>query len=45
MRVFDQTMAEARSGFADLPPDAVEALADEALADVRQAKRSAFKAG
>ena len=44
-RVFDQTMAEARSGFADLPPDAVEALADEALADVRQAKRSAFKAG
>lgn len=37
-RVFDQTMAEARSGFADLPPDAVEALADEALTDVRQAK-------
>ncbi len=38
-------MAEARSGFADLPPDAVEALVDEAVTDVRQAKRSASKAG
>ena len=36
-RVLDQTMAEARAGFADMPSDAVEALAAEALAAVRQA--------
>jgi hypothetical protein len=29
-RVLDQTITEARTGFADLPPEAVEALADEA---------------
>lgn len=38
-RVLDQTVAEARTGFADLPPDAVEALADEAVTAVRQARR------
>ena len=39
-RVLDQTMAEARAGFADLPPKAVEALADEAVAAVRKAPAS-----
>ena len=39
-RVLDQTMAEARAGFADLPPEAVEALADEAVTAVRQARRT-----
>jgi hypothetical protein len=43
-RVLDQTMAEARAGFADLPPDAVEALADEAVIAVRQAHKSPTKA-
>lgn len=36
-RVLDQTMAQARAGFADLPSDAVEALADEAVTAVRSA--------
>ena len=35
-RVLDQTMAEARAGFADLPPGAVEDLVDEAVTAVRQ---------
>ncbi len=39
-RVLDQTMAEARAGFADLPPDAVETLVDEAVAAVRQARKT-----
>lgn len=38
-RVLDQTLAEARAGFADLSPDEIEALADEAVASVRQARR------
>jgi hypothetical protein len=38
-RVLDQTMAEARSKFADLPPAKVEALVDEAVVAVRKAKR------
>jgi hypothetical protein len=33
-------MAEARAGFADLPPATVEALADEAVTAVRQARRT-----
>ena len=37
-RVLDQTMAEARAGFADMPSDALEALADEAVTAVRQAR-------
>ena len=39
-RVLDQTMAEARAGFADLPADAVEALADEAVAAGRRANKA-----
>lgn len=38
-RVLDQTMAEARAGFADLPPDDVETLVDEAVATVRRARK------
>jgi hypothetical protein len=38
-RVLDQTVAEARAGFADLPSGAVEALADEAVTAVRQARK------
>ena len=30
-RVLDQTVAEARAGFADLPPDALQAMIDEAV--------------
>jgi hypothetical protein len=37
-RVFDQTLAEARAGFADIPPEALEALIDEAVTAVRGAK-------
>jgi Ribbon-helix-helix domain len=36
-RVFDQTLAEARSKFADLPPEELEALIDEAVAATRAA--------
>ena len=34
-RVLDQTMAEARAGSADMPAEAVEAVADEAVTRVR----------
>ena len=34
-RVLDQTMAEARSKFADMPPDELEAVIDEAVAAAR----------
>lgn len=34
-RVFDQTVTEVRSKFADLPPEELEALIDEAIAAVR----------
>jgi hypothetical protein len=34
-RNFDNTLAEVRSRFADLPPDELEALIDEALATAR----------
>ncbi len=37
-RVFDQTMAEARGKFADLPPEELGSLIDEAVAATRQAK-------
>jgi hypothetical protein len=37
-RVFEQTLAEARAGFADMPPETAEALIDEAVAATRQAK-------
>ena len=36
-RVLDQTVAEARGKFADMPPDELEALLDEAVAETRQA--------
>ena len=39
-RVLDQTMAEARAGFADLPSDVVEALADEAVTAVRRTRKA-----
>ncbi|MGP0059167.1 MAG: ribbon-helix-helix domain-containing protein [Beijerinckiaceae bacterium] len=42
-RVLDQTMAEARGKFADMPPEALESLLDEAVTATRQAK--APKAG
>lgn len=35
-RVLDQTMAEARGKFADLAPEAMEALFDEAVTATRQ---------
>jgi phosphoserine phosphatase len=36
-RVFDQTLAEARSKFADMPSDELETLIDEAVASTRKA--------
>jgi hypothetical protein len=42
-RVLDQTMAEARGKFADVTPEALESLLDEAVTATRQAK--APKAG
>jgi hypothetical protein len=42
-RVLDQTIAEARSKFADLPPKELEALLDEAVATARKKRTS--KAG
>jgi hypothetical protein len=36
-RVLDQTMAEARSKFADLTPEELELLIDEAINTTRQA--------
>ena len=35
-RVLDQTMTEARSKFADVPPAELESLIDEAVAAVRK---------
>ncbi len=34
-RVFDQTLGEVREKFADLPPDDLQALIDEATSSVR----------
>lgn len=39
-RVFEQTLAEARTGFANFPAGDVEALVDEAVAATRRAKVS-----
>ena len=36
-RVLDQTIAEARNKFADIPAGELEALLDEAVAETRQA--------
>jgi hypothetical protein len=35
--VFDQTLAEVRGKFADMPPDELETLIDEAVAAARKA--------
>jgi hypothetical protein len=35
-RVLDQTIAEARNKFADMPPNELEAVIDEAVAAARQ---------
>jgi hypothetical protein len=35
-RVLDQTIADARSKFADLPPDELQSIIDEAVAANRQ---------
>jgi hypothetical protein len=37
-RVLEQSVADARRGFANLPPEEVEALAEEATAAIRLAK-------
>ena len=42
-RVFEQTLAEARSKFADLPPDELERVLEEAVTTARETK--APKAG
>ena len=34
-RVFEQTVADARKGFSDLPADEAQRLIDEAVADTR----------
>lgn len=39
-RVFEQTIAEARSRFADLEPEALQSLIDEAVSASREAARS-----
>lgn len=36
-RVLDQTVAEARSKFADMPPEELDALIDEAVTETRHA--------
>jgi Ribbon-helix-helix domain len=38
-RVFDQTLAEVRGKFADIPPDQLEALLEEAVTATRQADK------
>ena len=38
LRVFDQTIAESRTRFADLPPGEAEALINEAVAVTQQAR-------
>ena len=42
-RVLDQTMAEARTGFADLAPEAVEDLVDEADTATRHPRKPAAR--
>lgn len=39
-RVFDQTIAQARSGFSDMPADELEALVAEAVAAARRSAAS-----
>jgi hypothetical protein len=42
-RVLDQTLSEARSKFADLEPEALQSLIDDAVAAVRQDNASAAR--
>jgi hypothetical protein len=42
-RVLDQTLNEARSGFADLPPEDLQALIDEATDSVRSEVRQGLR--
>jgi len=37
-RLFDQTVREVRQAFADIPPDELQNLVDEAVASVRKEK-------
>jgi hypothetical protein len=37
-RLFDQTVNEVRQGFADLPPDELQTMIDEAVVNVRKEK-------
>jgi len=39
-RVFEQTLAEVRQQVADIPPDEMQSIIDEAIDAVRQAKRN-----
>lgn len=41
-RVFEQTLADARSRFADIPPDELEILVDEVSSVVRRQKTGEF---
>jgi hypothetical protein len=41
-RVFEQTLAEVRKQTADIPPDELQAMIDEAIDAVRQEKRNEF---
>jgi hypothetical protein len=38
-RLFDQTVSEVRQTFADIPPNELDSLIDEAVASVRKQKR------
>lgn len=40
-RVLDHTMAEVRTGFADLSVEEIEVLADEAVAAARETRKAA----
>lgn len=42
-RVFDQTIAEARSRFADLPPDDLQVLIDDAVSASRKNAGTALR--
>ena len=38
-RLLDQTVSQMRAAFADMPPDELQSLIDEAVTSVRQEKR------
>jgi len=39
-RLFDQTVGEVRTAFADVPPDQLQNMIDEAVQDVRRERRA-----